>query len=397
MNSELKKAKILLYLQALLQFQGFIGPVIFIFYTRYMGLSPSQYYACDSLLFVLMAISEIPSGLISDYFGRKKMLVLSQISISIGMVVLLTVPSYEGAIVVAFIYGFFGALQSGNAESILYETFENYKNIKQFEYIKAKIGGYAFIISIAYSLSSGYLADYKLALPVILDLVVCVALLLATIILLKEPKDYSRGKRKALPEKKEISNVINVIIIASILFSCTRVMFSFYQPILLAIKIPVFFLGYASACYSLISAGSAFFYKKIRESTSTKSMYLLLVILQLLATFGIAYVNSYLAVVFIFVQQVQRGLMGPFLFFQVNRYIDTNSRNRVSLMSIMYFVISILTSFSLFVTSKIINVVGLRLAIIYYVIVVNLFLIISIVFFARKNKLNKLVKYDADR
>ena len=72
MNNNLKKANLIIYLQSLLQFQGFIGPVIFIFYTKYMGLNTSQYLFCDSLLFLIMSVCEVPSGLISDYVGRKK-------------------------------------------------------------------------------------------------------------------------------------------------------------------------------------------------------------------------------------------------------------------------------------------------------------------------------------
>ena len=94
MHRKLKKAKLLLYLQAVLQFQGFIGPIIFIFYTQYMGLSTSEYLVCDSVLFVVMAICEVPSGIIADYIGRKKALIISQVAVGIGMLLLLTVPSF---------------------------------------------------------------------------------------------------------------------------------------------------------------------------------------------------------------------------------------------------------------------------------------------------------------
>lgn len=70
--STIKKSKLLIYLSSVLQFQGFIGPIIYIFYTMYMGLSVSEYLFCDALLFMIMAIVEIPSGMIADYFGRKK-------------------------------------------------------------------------------------------------------------------------------------------------------------------------------------------------------------------------------------------------------------------------------------------------------------------------------------
>ena len=205
MHRKLKKAKLLLYLQAVLQFQGFIGPIIFIFYTQYMGLSTSEYLVCDSVLFVVMAICEVPSGIIADYIGRKKALIISQVAVGIGMLLLLTVPSFAGAVLVALIFGFFGALESGVSESILYETYEKGNSIEQYEYIQAKAGGVAFIVSIVYAIASGYLVEYKLVLPVILDLVVCIIALLASLMLLEDSKNYDKAEKISLPTKNEIN------------------------------------------------------------------------------------------------------------------------------------------------------------------------------------------------
>lgn len=176
-----------------------------------MGLRTSEYLICDAILFVVMAICEVPSGIIADHIGRKKALVLSQIAICIGMIILLLVPSYVGAIVVALIFGVFGALESGVSESILYETYESCNSIQQYEYIQAKTGGIAFIVSIAYAVASGYIADYNLIVPVILDLIVCLLALVASILLLEDTKTYDKKNKISLPTKKEMNNAIYVI------------------------------------------------------------------------------------------------------------------------------------------------------------------------------------------
>lgn len=393
MNNNLKKAKLIIYLQSLLQFQGFIGPVIFIFYTKYMGLNTSQYLFCDSLLFLIMSVCEVPSGLISDYVGRKKMLIISQLFICLGMMILLFVPSYTGAVIVSIIYGIFGALQSGNSESILYEIYEKHNNIKYYENIQSKSRSVGFIFSIVYAVISGYVIEYNLALPVILDLIVCIILLIFTIILLDD-SNYSKKEIIILANKKDIHNVIYIILVVSILFSCSRVMFSFYQPTLNAAKFPVVFMGYASAIYSLITAGSAFFYKRMRELMTTRKMYILIISFQLLTGIGMVFVKNYFVIIFIFIQQFQRGLMGTFLYMQVNRYINSKNRNRVSLMSIMYCIISIFTGISLYVTSIITKNIGFQNAILCYVIFINLLLVLSIVLFVQKDRQNKLIRYD---
>ena len=70
----IKNHKLLIYLSSIFSFQVFIGPIIVFFYTKYMGLSFSQYFFLDGLIFVLLALFEIPSGYIADKFGRKKQL-----------------------------------------------------------------------------------------------------------------------------------------------------------------------------------------------------------------------------------------------------------------------------------------------------------------------------------
>jgi MFS family permease len=70
-----------------------------------------------------MAIAEIPSGMIADSIGRKKVLIFSKVAIIFGMLLLLITKSFIGAIIVAVIYGIFGAMESGVIGSSLYELF----------------------------------------------------------------------------------------------------------------------------------------------------------------------------------------------------------------------------------------------------------------------------------
>ena len=82
-------------------------------------------------------------------------------------------------------------------------------------------------MSIVYAIASGYLVEYKLVLPVILDLVVCIIALLASLMLLEDSKNYDKAEKISLPTKNEINNTIYVVLVVAILLSCSRVMFSF--------------------------------------------------------------------------------------------------------------------------------------------------------------------------
>lgn len=132
----------------------------------------------------------------------------------------------------------------------------------------------------------------------------------------------------------------------------------------------------------------------MRELMTTRKMYILIISFQLLTGIGMVFVKNYFVIIFIFIQQFQRGLMGTFLYMQVNRYINSKNRNRVSLMSIMYCIISIFTGISLYVTSIITKNIGFQNAILCYVIFINLLLVLSIVLFVQKDRQNKLIRYD---
>lgn len=379
-----KKAKILIVLSSILQFQGFIGPVLFVFYTAYMGLTTAQYLFVDSLLFFIMAVCEIPSGMIADRFGRKRVLVVAKIAICIGMIILLTMKSLEGAILVSIIYGIFGALESGITDSIFYELFERENSLEEYEFLTAKTGGIGFIISILYGVIAGYVTDKNLALPVILDLMISVAMLICILIFLEDNGEYKAKDKLFLPTKKQLGNVLPILLVFAMISSCSRIMYSFYQPVLIEEQFPIIFLGYASGIYSITASCSSFLYEKIRTKLDEKGMYYLILIVQLIATFGFAFSGGYVVMIFILIQQLQRGFTGTFLYMQANQYISSKDGNRVTIMSILFCSINLITAGSLFLTSYVTKYYGLDISIVSYVFVANFLFLAFLGIFAYK-------------
>lgn len=379
-----KKAKILIVLSSILQFQGFIGPVLFVFYTAYMGLTTAQYLFVDSLLFFIMAVCEIPSGMIADRFGRKRVLVVAKIAICIGMIILLTMKSLEGAILVSIIYGIFGALESGITDSIFYELFERENSLEEYEFLTAKTGGIGFIVSILYGVIAGYVTDKNLALPVILDLMISVAMLICILIFLEDNGEYKAKDKLFLPTKKQLGNVLPILLVFAMISSCSRIMYSFYQPVLIEEQFPIIFLGYASGIYSITASCSSFLYEKIRTKLDEKGMYCLILIVQLIATFGFAFSGGYVVMIFILIQQLQRGFTGTFLYMQANQYISSKDGNRVTIMSILFCSINLITAGSLFLTSYVTKYYGLDISIVSYVFVANFLFLAFLGIFAYK-------------
>lgn len=398
----IKKSKLLIYLCGLLQFQGFIGPVLFVFYTSYMGLSTSEYLMADSVLFFIMAICEVPSGMIADFFGRKKILIVSKIMIIVGMVLLITIKSFLGAIIVAIIYGIFGAMESGIAESVIYEIFSKNQKLDDYEFTTARSNSVGFFVSVIYALSSGYLIELNLVLPVVCDLIISIITLIVIILLLEDHRNYENVHNFnirtlfKLPEKDILKNVILIIIIAALLSCFSRTIFSFYQPILISLEIPKFLLGYAAALYSIVAGISLVFYKKIRDTVNRKQMMLLVIFLQIISSLGIFVLESYIFIVFIFIQQIQRGIMSPFLYMQVNGHIPEDNENRVTTMSIYYFMTTILTSVFLFITSAITQYANIKASIVSFCVTINILILILVHVYNKKIHNRSIIYYQKE-
>lgn len=391
----IKKSKILIYLLSFLQFQGFIGPVLFVFYSRHLGLSMDEYLKIDAVCFLAMAFCEIPSGMIADTFGRKKVLIISKVFLTVGMMNLLFTKSYLGALVTSLIYGVFGALESGVSESVIYEIFDREKKLKEYEYTTSKAGSIGFFVSILYAVFAGYLVSINILLPVILDLIVLSLMILLILIFLEDNGKYSGEKKGACLKipLSECLNILPILSVAAILVSFSRCIFSFYQPIQLELELPVVFLGYAAAFYSIIAGGSAFFYKKIREKFPAKFMFFLIAVLQFVSSFGLAFSKSYAALGFIFLQQLMRGIMGVFLYFQINSFINPGSKNRVTLMSVYYFVTTILTGIMLKLTADFTKLQSMRFSIKTYSLLINSLLVISLLVLFICKKTGKIKRY----
>lgn len=393
--NQVKKAKLFLILNSFLVFQGFIGPIIFLFYTRYMGLSTEQYYITDSILFICMAIFEIPSGYIADRYGRKKILVISKSAIIIAMIMLVIRPNFSTAIIVAILYGFFGAMESGIVGASIYEIFQKSNKGSELEKIYAKVQSINFGMCIVYSLLSGVFMEINLALPVIVDIIVCSISLLLCLFLLDNPVNYRPKNTKFVIEKKAIINFIPIMMISSCFFCFSRVAFSFYQPILKSIKFTPYLLGIMASVYSIINAISSFYYSRFKEILkSKKAIYLLFILIQIVTSIGMILKPSYAILIAILLQQIMRGLMGPFLYMETNKYVDPESKARVTLVSINNFVTTGLTAIMLFITSLVTKFYDFKVSILVVTIILNLILIFSFINFMNKLKRGTIKCYE---
>ena len=345
----IKNHKLLIYLSSIFSFQVFIGPIIVFFYTKYMGLSFSQYFFLDGLIFVLLALFEIPSGYIADKFGRKKVLLISQFFLVISMIILIVMPSFTGALISGFMLSLFSALSSGNSSALIFELFSKNNCINELEKIYAKSYSISIISSIIFTTISSITFQYNMTIPIILDIIFLLISLILNLFLLKDDLDYNPVHKNVKSigfDKAELLNVTPIFIITALWFVITRVSFSYYQPIFETFNIEKYY-GITFALFTVFCSLSSYIYSKIANKFSYKSTMILISILLALSFIGMSFNNIFFIITMIFLQQIMRGIYPTVSNIIKNLYINPTTKFRVTYLSYASFISSIFSGLML--------------------------------------------------
>lgn len=345
----IKNHKLLIYLSSIFSFQVFIGPIIVFFYTKYMGLSFSQYFFLDGLIFVLLALFEIPSGYIADKFGRKKVLLISQFFLIISMIILIVMPSFTGALISGFMLSLFSALSSGNSSALIFELFSKNNCINELEKTYAKSYSTSIISSIIFATISSITFQYNMTIPIILDILFLLISLILNLFLLKDDLDYNPVHKNVKSigfDKAELLNVTPIFIITALWFVITRVSFSYYQPIFETFNIEKYY-GITFALFTVFCSLSSYIYSKIANKFSYKSTMILISILLALSFIGMSFNNIFFIITMIFLQQIMRGIYPTVSNIIKNLYINPTTKFRVTYLSYASFISSIFSGLML--------------------------------------------------
>jgi MFS family permease len=349
-----------MYLDAILGFQMFLGPILTIFYIEHFDITIGGFFALDATLFLLIAIFEIPSGYLSDLFGRKKMLLVSQFFTAISMLIMLLVPNYYGALLGIIVAGIFIPLGSGNAPAILYEYFESKGELEKYQEVIGKCKTYTYIMSIVASAGAGILASINIKLPIILDIVILMVSMIITYLFLIEIRNNTSEENKAEKPKAKLfsdfkeskSGILRttpIFLVSALLFSIFRVSYSFYQPIFTEVNIQIEYFGFIFAGFNIICSITSYFSNRIIQKVGSEiRMMMLFALLSLISFVGIYQFGNFTILLFIGIQQVLRGLFSPFFSIKLNKYIPKNSSNRVTYLSYCNLLTTIFISFSLY-------------------------------------------------
>lgn len=321
-------------------------PIIVLFFQE-NGLTLMEVMILQSVYSLTVAITEIPSGYLADYFGRKNSIILGTIFIFFGYLIFSNYSGFEIFILAEFLVAIGGSLMSGADSAIMYDTLLEINQEKQYTKVEGKtyaIGNFSEAIA---GLIGGFLATSSLLLPVqiqtsILFFCIPIAVSLVEPSLHKENK-IEKGFKSVLKVVKhslfENVKLRWLIIYSSIMGVASLSAAWLAQPFFKSLDIPLFYYGILWAALNITAGISSYSSHKTEEKYNTNNLLSKLGLFMSISFLMVYFLPNYFGLIFIFIIYYLRGVVTPLLKNQIN--INTTSNVRATVMSVRSFVLRI--------------------------------------------------------
>ena len=321
-------------------------PIIVLFFQE-NGLTLMEVMILQSVYSFTIAITEIPSGYIADFFGRKNSLIFSTILTFFGYLIFSNFSSFEFFVCAQVIIALGGSLMSGADSALMYDTLLEIKEEKQYTKIEGRTYGIGNFSEAIAGLLGGLLATSSLLLPIQIQTAV-LFLCIPIAISLVEPGIHKNNKLKngfhTIFKVVKFSLIENIklrwlIIYSSIMGVATLSAAWLAQPFFKSIDISLVYYGVLWASLNVTAGISSVNSYRFEQKYNTPNLLLILGILMSLSFFIIYLLPNYYGLILIFAIYYLRGIITPLLKNQIN--INTKSNIRATVMSIRSFILRI--------------------------------------------------------
>lgn len=339
--------------------------VTFTIYFLSLGLNQFQIGQLFAVFMLVMAIFNIPTGVIADIFGHKLSVFIGLILQALGYLFFIINPNYFG-ILLGFISNGLGlAFQSGAISSLIYEILKKENLHQDFQKVFGKAGGVSLIAGIL----AGPIGSFTFTLtPIIPYFFSFLTMILAAIVLITVKWEFKKqdasikkyfsilmvGTKLTLMNK----TLLGLIIIGTIL-TFNRMVFNqnIIQPYQVKIGIDVAFLGITAAVLSAIAAFISFNSHKIYAFLGKQLSLLFIISISSFIAIILSFINSLIALPFLFIFVTGHALRDPVFSHITQQEIESDKRSTMS--SAMGFLTAIIAGVMIPFGGKSIDIFGM--------------------------------------
>ncbi len=166
MNADFRNIKYLHCFSALRSFDALLP--FYVLYTQQCGLTYFDIFITQIVFSIALLLLDIPLGIYSDLYGRKKSLLLGGIASCVGLGLFVLWPVFWGFIWGEIALALSFAAFSGSDTALLFETTKQLKQEESYCEQEGKYQSYARYSEGLSSILGGVLASFSLALPALI-------------------------------------------------------------------------------------------------------------------------------------------------------------------------------------------------------------------------------------
>lgn len=335
------------YLASSLGQFAFYTPILQLFYLDH-NLTIFKIAILGVVWTIAKMLLEVPSSILADKWGRKKVIIIALILAVLQLVTLLYATSYWLLVLASVWSAAAFAFLSGTDVAFFYDTLKVLKREEEFDKLWARQLIYQQVPLIIAFISSGFLYKLSPLLPFQLSLIFLV-LSLCVAFTLHEPKYHKPLKDAGVFShfKQSLQFIfknssLRAVLLFAILFSLgSDISYGYGQIYLKQLALPVVLFGIAYTFKSLLVTTAANFAPSLRRRFSYRSMFGFQIIAITILFYIMVLTNNYIigAIGFILIG-IPHGIFGILNSGYMHQYIPSHQRATID--SMFSFLIAII-------------------------------------------------------
>ncbi|TXH01779.1 MAG: MFS transporter [Candidatus Moraniibacteriota bacterium] len=319
-------------LRALRSFMLII-PVLVLFLQE-NGLSLSEVFLLQSLFSVALLLFEIPTGYLSDRFGRRNSVIFGCTFGIVGHWVYAFGTGFWDFLLAETLLGFGASFLSGTESALLFDSLVEMDQVKEHKRIEGRNTSLGMLSEAVASILGGVLALISLRFPLYCEAVMMLALIPVALsiveprrerlVAISSPiKDMFRLTKYALHDHVEIRWLC---LYSAAVGASTLTMVWLTQPYFKAAGLPLSFFGIVWAVFQMIGASCSWHAHAIEQRLGRHGSLVFLVALPAFGYFVLGLSGSLAVGGVIACFYITRGVHGPILSDYINSLVASEIR-----------------------------------------------------------------------
>jgi MFS family permease len=324
----------LIYAHSIFTQMLFLLPVVVPYYHS-IGLTFRDFLIGEAFFSVIVLVSEVPSGWVSDVWRRRTTLMCGALFGMIGLAGLMASDNFWEATISQGIIGIAVALNSGTNTALLYDSLYEEGRADDYRRIDGARHGFGIYGTAFSCIAGGLLFGIHPKLPLLADVFV---LLIAMVVIfqVREPKRHQKSVEKHVFHDMWITmkyaltghpEITGIIMLSTVILCTTKLMLWSQQPYYQMLGIPVEWFGIIAAGMYVIGGLGGQFGHKIDHWGSNRTALGFIALMLTVSCFGLIVFPSIIVALPLFLVGLLGYAMGqPRINSAINKHVGAERR-----------------------------------------------------------------------